>query len=237
MFFKEVKSVLGRKVSVNLFGQLTDGLYSGYFTDEKGDNVKAFVLSKNEVEFVVSGQVIAIITLKTNEQRAIVAPDREIYYEPQILDIISKSSSVEISNINCLYEKSCGALIFYRNKQGVRILLVKNHNGRYWSFPKGHMELNESEKATAIREIKEETNLDVKIIDGFREVSDYCPFGNIKKRVVFFLAQAFTDDVVAQPEEIDSHIWVDIQQARKNCTYENDLRVIDKAELLINQSK
>lgn len=47
------------------------------------------------------------------------------------------------------------------------------------------MELNESEKATAIREIKEETNLDVKIIDGFREVSDYCPFGNIKKRVVF----------------------------------------------------
>ena len=54
--------MLGRKVSVNLFGQLTDGLYSGYFTDEKGDNVKAFVLSKKEVEFVVSGQVIAIIT-------------------------------------------------------------------------------------------------------------------------------------------------------------------------------
>ena len=46
--------MLGRKVSVNLFGQLTDGLYSGYFTDEKGDNVKAFVLSKNEVEFVGS---------------------------------------------------------------------------------------------------------------------------------------------------------------------------------------
>ena len=125
MFFKEVKSVLGRKVSVNLFGQLTDGLYSGYLIDEKGDNVKAFVLSKNEFEFVVSGQVIAVITLKNNEQRAIVAPDREIYYEPQILDILNKSSSVEISNINCPYEKSCGALIFYRNKQGVRILLLR----------------------------------------------------------------------------------------------------------------
>lgn len=59
----------------------------------------------------------------------------------------------------------------------------------------------------------------------------------ILRRGCFFLAQAFTDDVVDQPEEIDSHIWVDIQQARKNCTYENDLRVIDKAELLINQSK
>lgn len=230
--------MLGRKVNVNLFGQLTDGLYSGYFTAENKENIKAFVLSKDNIETCVNGQVIAVITLKNNgEQRAIVAPDREIYYEPQILDVLSRTSSVEISSINCLYEKSCGALIFYRNKQGVRVLLVKNHNGRYWSFPKGHMELNESEEATAIREIKEETNLDVKIIDGFREVSDYCPFGNIKKRVVFFLAQAFTDDVVDQPEEIDSHIWVDIQQARKNCTYENDLRVIDKAELLINQTK
>ena len=231
--------MLAKKVKVNLFGQISDKLYSGYITGDNNENMKAFVISSKAIsQSSVSGQVIASIELKDNaEHRVIVAPDREIYYEPQILDILSSVNNLKIKGISCLYEKSCGALIFYRNKQGVRVLLVKNHNGRYWSFPKGHMELNETEKETAIREIKEETNLDVKIIDGFREVSDYCPFGNIKKRVVFFLAQAFTDDVIDQPEEIDSHIWVDIQQARKNCTYENDLRVIDKAELLINQSK
>ncbi len=230
--------MLGKKVKVNLFGQLSDELYSGYFTSDSGENIKAYVISKKPMDYTSGGQVIAVLTLQnTKEQRVVVVPDREIYYEPQILDILKAVSNLKIESINCLYEKSCGALIFYRNKQGVRVLLVKNHNGRYWSFPKGHMELNETEKETAVREIKEETNLDVKIIDGFREVSDYCPFGNIKKRVVFFLAQAFTDDVVDQAEEIDSHIWVDIQQARKNCTYENDLRVIDKAELLINQSK
>lgn len=231
--------MLAKKVKVNLFGQISDKLYSGYITGDNNENMKAFVISSKVIsQSSVSGQVIASIELEDNaEHRVIVAPDREIYYEPQILDILSSVNNLKIKGISCLYEKSCGALIFYRNKQGVRVLLVKNHNGRYWSFPKGHMELNETEKETAIREIKEETNLDVKIIDGFREVSDYCPFGNIKKRVVFFLAQAFTDDVIDQPEEIDSHIWVDIQQARKNCTYENDLRVIDKAELLINQSK
>ncbi|MGN0477574.1 MAG: bis(5'-nucleosyl)-tetraphosphatase [Ruminococcus sp.] len=231
--------MLAKKVKVNLFGQISDILYSGYITGDNNENIKAFVISSKSIsQSSVSGQVIASIDLEdSSEQRVVVAPDREIYYEPQILDILSSVNNLKIKDISCLYEKSCGALIFYRNKQGVRVLLVKNHNGRYWSFPKGHMELNETEKETAIREIKEETNLDVKIIDGFREVSDYCPFGNIKKRVVFFLAQAFTDDVIDQPEEIDSHIWVDIQQARKNCTYENDLRVIDKAELLINQSK
>lgn len=230
--------MLGRRVRVNLFGQLSDCLYSGYVSGDKNENIKAFVISKKNYDITMSGQVIAVLTLEgSDEERIVVAPDREIYYEPQILHIIENFSSAKIKTINCIYEKSCGALIFYRNKQGVRLLLVKNHNGRYWSFPKGHMELNETEEETAVREIKEETNLDVKILDGFREVSDYCPFGKIKKRVVFFLAQAFTDEVVDQPEEIDSHIWVDIQQARKYCTYENDLRVIEKAGILINQSK
>lgn len=230
--------MLAKKVRINLFGQITDNLYTGYWTNDNNENVRAYVICDKPLSYTAAGQVIAVVSPEnSSEQRIVVAPEREIYYEPQILDILKNVSNLKVKEISCLYEKSCGALIFYRNKQGVRVLLVKNHNGRYWSFPKGHIELNETEKQTAVREIKEETNLDVQIIDGFREVSDYCPFGNIKKRVVFFLAQAFTDDVIDQPEEIDSHIWVDIQQARKNCTYENDLRVIDKAELLINQSK
>ena len=83
-------------------------------------------------------------------------------------------------------------------------------------------------------EIKEETGLDVVIEKGFREISEYCPFGKIRKRVVFFLAQAFTDNVKIQEEEIDSYIWVDLQQARKMCSYDNDLRIIEKAETAIH---
>jgi 8-oxo-dGTP pyrophosphatase MutT (NUDIX family) len=230
--------MLGKRLKATVFGQISKELYTGYCTSENQGNIRAYIITKKPLAHSVSGQVVAVLVPEgTEEQRVVVVPDREIYYEPQIVNILKEVSNLKIKTISCLYEKSCGALIFYRNKQGVRVLLVKNHNGRYWSFPKGHIELDETEEETAVREIKEETNLDVKIIDGFREVSDYCPFGNIKKRVVFFLAQAFTDDVVDQPEEIDSHIWVDIQQARKNCTYENDLRVIDKAELLINHSK
>ena len=88
-----------------------------------------------------------------------------------------------------------------------------------------------------IREIKEETGLDVTLVPGFREISEYSPFGKIRKRVVFFLARAFTDNVKIQEEEIDSYIWVDLQQARKLCSYDNDLRIIEKAELTIQFSK
>ena len=72
------------------------------------------------------------------------------------------------------------------------------------------------------------------LVKNFREISEYCPFGKIRKRVVFFLARAFTDNVKIQEEEIDSFIWVDLQQARKLCSYDNDLRIIDKAETTIH---
>ena len=51
-------------------------------------------------------------------------------------------------------EKSCGCIIIDNGK----VLLVKQTAG-HWGFPKGHVETNETEIETAIRETKEETNL------------------------------------------------------------------------------
>ena len=161
----------------------------------------------------------------------------EVFYEPELRKRLAKLRNIKLKSIRCLYEKSCGGIIFYKTRQNTKILLVKNNNGRYWSFPKGHIEDGETEQQTAIREIKEETGLDVTITPGFREISEYCPFGKIRKRVVFFLARAFTDNVKIQEEEIDSYIWVDLQQARKLCSYDNDLRIIEKAELTIHLMK
>lgn len=117
----------------------------------------------------------------------------------------------------------------------INILLVKNHNGRFFSFPKGHVELSENERETAIREIKEETNLDVEILDGFREISDYCPFGKIRKRVVFFIAKALTNDIRIQESEIDSYTWIPLSGADGVCTYDNDKRVIEKVRRYVEE--
>ncbi len=61
-------------------------------------------------------------------------------------------------------EKSCGAVIF--NDED-KVLIVK-HNAGHWDFPKGHMEAGETETQTAIREVKEETNIDIHIIEEYR---------------------------------------------------------------------
>lgn len=223
--------MLSKRVNVNVYGELRTGVYSGYANGEGINHMACYILSHKEQEDFLKGIVIAVATLKGNVTKLIIAPENEIYYEPEIREKLSSLRNVELEDISCLYEKSCGAIIIYKESESTyKVLLVKNHNGRNFSFPKGHVEKGESEKETAIREIKEETGLDVEIIDDFREVSDYTPFGKIKKRVVFFMAQAFSDKVSIQEEELDSYKWVDLYDADKACTYDNDLRVISHAK-------
>ena len=229
--------MIQQNVTATIYGNIGSKLYSAYISGS-GGNKRAYVVSRKKVAEALDGIVIAVAEFEGMEgERAIVSPCGEIFYEPELRRILGGLKNVKLKSISCLYEKSCGAIIYYKTKQNTKVLLVKNNNGRYWSFPKGHIEEGETEEETAIREIKEETGLDVTIARDFREISEYCPFGKIRKRVVFFLAQAFTDNVKIQEEEIDSYIWVDLQQARKLCSDDNDLRIIDKAEIAIHLNK
>ena len=228
--------MIGENVKANVFGKISDELYTAYLTVANGQNKNAYIVSHKKInDENINGVIIAVAEFEgLYGERCIVAPHGEIFYEPELKKLLSGFKNIKLKSISCLYEKSCGAIIFYKTKQNTKILLVKNNNGRYWSFPKGHIEDDENEQQTALREIKEETGLDVTILNNFKEISEYSPYGKIRKRVVFFLAQAFTDNVKIQEEEIDSYIWVDLQQARKICTYDNDLRIIDKAETAIH---
>ena len=226
--------MIAENVKVSLFGSISDGLYSAHIGNGATPQSAYVVTRKNVREFFV-GVIVAVAEFDgLDGERSIVSTYGEIFYEPELRRILAKLRNIKLKTIRCLYEKSCGGIIFYKTRQNTKVLLVKNNNGRYWSFPKGHIEEGETEQETAIREIKEETGLDVTLVPGFREISEYCPFGKIRKRVVFFLAQAFTDNVKIQEEEIASYIWVDLQQARKLCSYDNDLRIIEKADLTIH---
>lgn len=229
--------MLAKDVSVNIFGMLSDkGLYSAEIVSD-GVKQKAYVLAKKTVFDSFTGIVTAMARFEDGAEVPVVSPKNEIMYEPEIKAILENLRNARLQSLSCLYEKSCGAVILHRDEKDgeIKILLVKNHNGRFYSFPKGHVELRENEKETAVREIKEETNLDVKILDGFREISDYCPFGKIRKRVVFFLAVALSDDIRIQESEIDSYTWVPLNGA-VGVTYDNDRRVIEKVRKFIEKN-
>ena len=134
-----------------------------------------------------------------------------------------------------LHEKSCGAIVYRRFHGNIEILLIKHVNSGHWSFPKGHVEGDETELETARREIKEETGLDVILDQTFRETVSYSPRRDTQKIVVYFLALARNYDFVSQEEEIAEIRWVDIVRAARMLTYENDKTIVNKARAAIKQ--
>lgn len=58
---------------------------------------------------------------------------------------------------------SCGGVVIHKGKV---LLLYKNQNGRYmgWVMPKGTVEQGETFKETALREVKEETDVSAQIV-------------------------------------------------------------------------
>ena len=119
------------------------------------------------------------------------------------------------------FEKCCGCIILNEDK----VLLVK-HNIGHWGFPKGHMKKNETEVQTAIREVKEETNVDVQIQEEKRYVEEYYSSEDTFKQVVYFLATCKNMNTQAQEVEIAQIEWVPIKEAVNKLTYENAKKLL-----------
>ncbi len=132
-------------------------------------------------------------------------------------------------------EKSCGAVI-HRECDGIREYLIIRHNGGHWSFPKGHMEQDETEVQTAMREIWEETGLHTEIDTTFRKVVTYSPKNGVMKDVVFFLASVTGGKERAQEEEIAQLEWFSFEQACEIVTFLTDTSVLEAAEEFLQKN-
>ena len=121
-------------------------------------------------------------------------------------------------------EKSCGAIIVKDDK----VLMVKEIVG-HWGLPKGHIEQGETEIETAIREVKEETNLDVTLDKEKKYEINYIIDGEIDKEVVYFIAKTINGETKKQYSEIDEIRWVPINEAIDAISYDDAKDMLKKA--------
>lgn len=135
-------------------------------------------------------------------------------------------------------EKSCGAVVFTLKDNSVKYVIIESKEG-YYGFPKGHVEENETETETALREIYEETGLKVKIISGFR-CEDFHTFthnGETKmKHVVYFAAEYSDQTPVVQETELNSIHLMDFEDALSVFQFESSKRIFREAHSFITDN-
>lgn len=89
---------------------------------------------------------------------------------------------------------------------------------------------NEDEIAAAIREVKEETNVDIEIDSKKRYSLSYVQNETINKEVVYFLAKPRKSfEIILQEKEVSKVFWVDKEKVRETLTYENLRQIWDQA--------
>ena len=123
-------------------------------------------------------------------------------------------------------EKSCGAVVYNPKKHS--FLIIKMLNGN-WGFPKGHTEDQETDIQTAIREVTEETGINIEILDGFKKSIKYIPFPEVLKEVIFFIGITEEEKVTIDKDEIEDYMWCSYEEALKMITYKPQRDVMESS--------
>lgn len=136
-------------------------------------------------------------------------------------------------------EKSCGVIPVFKENGALLFLLVK-HKGGHWGFPKGHVELGESEEQTATRELNEEVGISrCELIKDFKYSQTYTFYrkdiGKITKEAVFFLGLVeSTKGIRIQEEELTGYGWFDYNETLEKIYFEGNKKMTRVAMKYLN---
>jgi bis(5'-nucleosidyl)-tetraphosphatase len=130
-----------------------------------------------------------------------------------------------------MIEESFGTVALRKKDDKWQVFLIKHKEAKHWGFPKGHKNLGENEKIAALRELKEETNLDLKEVVSntpFIEHYKYQKDALLRsKKVTYFLIEAYGKEKL-DPVEIEDGKWCFFDEASNLITFEQSKITLEK---------
>ncbi|MBI2358269.1 MAG: NUDIX hydrolase [Deltaproteobacteria bacterium] len=131
-------------------------------------------------------------------------------------------------------EISSGGIVYRRSNGVTEVALIRVRDR--WCLPKGQVEEGEGLMDTALREVREETGLEGKVVEKLGDITYW--FSNktkegetirIFKRVYFYLIRCLRGDVREHDAEIEEARWVPIGAAVKTLVYPTEREMMRKA--------
>jgi len=154
-----------------------------------------------------------------------------------VLGTVFKEMGIE-EEIEMPEEKLAGAVVYRKENDDFIFALVHDVFG-YWTLSKGHLEMEETAEQGAVREIKEEIDLDIKIEKEIGEneyIASDPEKGKIKKIVKYFLAS--TSDKKLKLKEsggLDDANWFEMEELGDLKMYSDIRPIVAKAIKMLNK--
>jgi len=126
---------------------------------------------------------------------------------------------------------AAGAVCWREEKSSLLVALVHRVRYKDWTFPKGKVDPGETLAETAVREIKEETGLKIKL--GVPLQTMTYPLDKSKNKIVHYWAARVSDKSLASSkfkpnEEISEVVWVKADDAFSKLSYVHDRELLQE---------
>lgn len=137
-------------------------------------------------------------------------------------------------------EISAGGVVYRKEGDRLELLMIEDRYGK-WTLPKGKQEAGEEVEETALREIREETGLEGRIVRPLMTVNyqyDDPERGTVDKDVHYFLVQCTARDAIPQLEEISRLEWLkpeEVRERQQQYGYPNNDAVLERALQLVER--
>ncbi len=147
----------------------------------------------------------------------------------KILEFIEKKEGEKMEKV---IEKISSMAIVVGIKGKQQKVLMLNNEGE-WVFPKGHVEKNETELEAAIRELKEESGIEVKESDSLGKIDEFKFYFDGEKavkviKVFLFKVNNFGKININKEEGFIDGQWVDAKQSIDQLTHDDAREALKK---------
>jgi 8-oxo-dGTP pyrophosphatase MutT (NUDIX family) len=107
----------------------------------------------------------------------------------------------------------------------------RERDGRTWTLPKGTPDPGETREETALREVREETGLVVRITGPLDSIEYWFVQSGtrIHKTVHYFLMEPVGGDLAAHDHEFDEVRWITFESAGSMLTFETERALVARA--------
>jgi 8-oxo-dGTP pyrophosphatase MutT (NUDIX family) len=125
-------------------------------------------------------------------------------------------------------EHSAGGAVIRQSGDSWEVLLIATRRRTRWGLPKGAVSKGETSEAAAIREVREETGVEAKIIRLLDTIRYFFRAGEtlIHKTVDFYLMDYVGGELVPQLSEVDDVEWVELSQALTRASFDSERKLL-----------